>query len=95
MLINVYYDNPNDCDLIGLSLQSFESVKELQDIFLQWLYDKGNDHEYWVYRNGKKIGCAYDTTAFINWINKFYSSCAAQLIEQHARIHNDYPTIFF
>ena len=95
MLINVYYDTPNDCDIIDLALQDFETVRILQGIFFKWLYNKDNDHEYWVYRNGQKIGCAYDTIAFINWVNKYYSSCAAQIIEQHTRAHDDYPTIYF
>ena len=95
MYINVFYDSPNDCDLIDLSLPNFESVITLQDNFLKWLYDKNNDHEYWIYRNNQKFGCAYDSTAFVNWINKYYSNYAAQLIEKHIRINDDYPTIYF
>jgi len=34
MYINVFYDSPNDCDLIDLSLPNFESVITLQDNFL-------------------------------------------------------------
>ena len=95
MLINIFYDSSDDCDLIDLSLQSFESVKKIQNSFLKWLYDKNNDHEYWVYRKGQKIGCAYDTNAFINWINQFHSDYTARIIKQHVSISNDYPTIYF
>ena len=95
MLVNVVYDSSDDCDLISLSSRSFESVKTLQSNFLNWLYDKSNDHEHWVYRNGQKMGCAYDTSVFINWVNQFHSDYAAALIEQHVRINNDHPTICF
>ena len=95
MLIYVFYNSSDDCDLIDLSTQSFESVKTIQTLFLRWLFDKNNEHDYWMYREGQKYGCAYDTNAFIHWLNQFHPDYAAKLIRQHVRIGNDHPTLFF
>ena len=44
-------------------------IEELQNNFFRWLFDKKNDHQYWVIVNGEKKMCKYGTQAFIEWIN--------------------------
>ncbi len=56
MIINVYYDDPFDCDLIDISIRSDQNVEELQQLFFEWLFNEKNDHAYWIVENGVKKG---------------------------------------
>lgn len=49
-----------------------EQINKLQDEFSDWLFDEGNEHEYWMYKNGKKFGCSYGAEAFVYWLNNIY-----------------------
>ena len=95
MIMNVYYDDPYDCDLIDISISSNQNVEKLQQLFFEWLFNENNDHEDWIVENGAKKGCDYDANAFVQWINQFCLGDKAQMIAQHLPMNNKYPTIFF
>lgn len=44
-----------DSDLAYVPDSSVYKPKKLQQLFDKWLYDKTIDHEYWVYKDGKKM----------------------------------------
>ena len=39
--------------------------------FFKWMFDKTNDHKYWVIEDGQKKYCSYATEAFGDWLNQF------------------------
>ena len=57
-----------DChaDIIEIPTNIAVRIHEYRNQFLDWLYDKHNDHDYWV---GNKEGVCYDTDAFVEWLN--------------------------
>jgi uncharacterized protein YgfB (UPF0149 family) len=48
-----------------------ENLEEYRKNFLSWLYDKENNHNYWIYENGEKFVCCYRSEALIEWLNSF------------------------
>ncbi len=50
----------------------YNNIKKIRKEFDKWLYDKNNDHGYWVKVNGVKKGVSYDESAFIDFINERY-----------------------
>jgi len=60
-----------DADLIDCPNEICDDISKYQTKFLKWLFDKNNDHKYWVYKNGEKFGCCYRSNAFVEWLNKF------------------------
>lgn len=69
MEINCFYDEDMEyADIIYIP-NTILDIKELQNNFFRWLFDKNNDHQYWIIVNGEKKMCRYGTQAFIDWIN--------------------------
>ena len=95
MLINVFYEDPSDCDLVEIGDHSPQEIEKLQASFFKWLFDENNDHEYWEYRDGRKFGCAYDAQAFIKWLNDTRLEPSARMIKQHTLMDEHYYTICF
>ena len=52
----------------------YNNISKIRKEFDKWLYDKNNDHGYWVIINGVKKGVSYDASAFIDYINVHYSN---------------------
>ena len=50
----------------------YNNISTIRKEFDKWLYDKNNDHGYWVIINGVKKGVSYDESAFIDFINDRY-----------------------
>lgn len=69
MEINCFYDEDMEYADIVYIPKTILDIKELQNNFFRWLFDKKNDHQYWVIVNGEKKMCKYGTQAFIEWIN--------------------------
>ena len=48
-----------DADIIDCPEDIIDNLIEYKDKFLNWLFDKKNNHPYWLYINGEKVGCYY------------------------------------
>lgn len=86
-------------DLIMVPDSVFENIHEIRSKFDKWLYDKSNDHGYWVYVEGKKRAVSFDTTAFVRYLNDVYlpdsKESASVLQERVEWISADVPMLFF
>lgn len=60
-----------DVDIMECPDLSLKELQIYQGKFLDWLFDKKNDHAYWMYHKGKKHGCSYRSQAFVEWLNTF------------------------
>lgn len=60
-----------DADIIECPNHIVSDLEEYQHRFTEWLYDKNNDHSYWMYVDGEKYGCSYRAEAFVEWLNTF------------------------
>ena len=60
-------------DLIEVSDDIFQNIYEIRKKFDKWLYDKSNNHDYWICVDGKKRAVSFDTEAFIHYLNDVYT----------------------
>ncbi|WP_454054294.1 hypothetical protein [Clostridium sp. Marseille-Q7071] len=60
-----------DADIIDCPENITDNLIEYSNKFMNWLFDKQNNHSYWWYENGEKAGCSYRSEAFVEWLNKF------------------------
>ena len=67
MRVNIFYDD-EFVDIIDVP-ENIGELEKIQGDFLKWLFDKENDHKYWVILDGEKKYCSYGTDALIEWIN--------------------------
>lgn len=47
MIIEVFFDD-DDYEFLDISLSDFNEVEEYQSEFFSWIFNKNNDHKYWV-----------------------------------------------
>lgn len=90
MLINIFYDEePEIADIIELPEDL--DVEQLERDFLSWMFNKNNNHKYWVYENGIKQYCSYGTSAFVEWMNLFIfnnDERKARILEEYSKNYN-------
>ena len=88
-----------DADLIDVPQSVIEQANVYQEQFFSWLFNKNNNHKYWWYEKGKKVGCAYRSDAFIEWLNAFPlrgSKNKAKSVSVHVfEYDNSLPSLFF
>lgn len=60
-----------DMDIIECPDWIVEELPTYQIRFQEWLFNKENNHSYWMYKNGEKNGCRYRSKAFVEWLNEF------------------------
>lgn len=73
-------------------------IKKYVSKFDKWIYNKSNDHPYWIYKEGKKYAVSFDSDAFINWLNEFVLiDCDKAFIVERNKINYDInmPTLYF
>lgn len=59
MIINCFYDEDMEyADIIYLPNIGLR-VDDLQEAFFKWLFNKNNNHKYWIIVNGEKKACKY------------------------------------
>ncbi|GAB6988696.1 hypothetical protein [Paenibacillus pini] len=51
-----------------------KQIEQLQEQFLDWIYNKEIDHQYWIYKEGIKWGVSYRGSAFVEWLNNMNSN---------------------
>ncbi len=95
MYVNVYYDDSTDCDVIELSAEAFQNIGKIQNEFFEWMFNPANAHRFWKYKGFEKIGCAYDSEAFIDWLHSSGIDLSARIISRHTILNINHPTISF
>jgi hypothetical protein len=60
-----------DADIIDCPDNIIDNLIDYSDLFLKWLFDKNNNHSYWMYEDGNKYGGSYRSEAFVEWLNIF------------------------
>ena len=92
MIINCFYDEEmRYADIIYLPDLGL-SVDDLQEKFFNWLFDRNNNHKYWIMVDGEKKACKYGVDAFIEWFNNIYinnNSVMAYMIKENAEQWDD------
>lgn len=61
-------------DIISVPDTIAENIHEYQRMFDEWLYDKNNQHGYWVTVQNEEnsfTGISFDSEAFVNWLNDY------------------------
>ena len=86
-------------DVIDIPDELVTDLKKLQKNFDKWLYNKENNHGYWVVIDGKKRAVKFDGLAFVEWLNKYIltnNNVKAHVIKKETTEYNDnYPFLFF
>ena len=61
-----------DCTLISVPSDIEKNIQTIRKNFDKWLYDKSNNHDYWVYINGAKKAVSFDAEAFVRYLNEYH-----------------------
>jgi len=59
-----------NADIIEIPDSPKIDLEKTYEIFDEWLFDKRNNHKYWVIKKGKKFGVAKHPEAFVDWLNQ-------------------------
>ena len=73
-----------DADIIDIPNFFLPNLKKSSIQFNKWLYNKDNDHGYWIKKNGKKVAVSFRGDAYVDFLNnKMLNSCneKAKIIE--------------
>ena len=100
MLVNITFDDEESLkyvDIVSVPDEVAGNLDEVVNDFLKWMFDKTNNHKYWVIEGGKKKYCSYSTEAFIDWINQFIvkKEKATIIAISSRQIDDTLPIIFF
>ena len=100
MLVNITFDEEESLryvDIVNIPDEVAENLDEVVSEFFKWMFDKTNNHKYWVMEEGKKKYCSYTTEAFIDWINEFITKeeKATIIAISSRQIDETLPVIFF
>lgn len=74
-------------DIIEVPDNILNKIELFQHQFDKWIYNRENEHEYWIKKNGRKMGVRFGSEAFVDYLNLFClngSSEKANLLEKHA-----------
>lgn len=94
-----------DADIIDVPQIVIDNRELLRKRFLKWLFNKHNNHGYWVkIRNnteGYCLGVRYRSDAFVEFLNKKVlkdNEQKAVILKQHVSLneqHIEFPSIVF
>ena len=92
MIINCFYDECMEyADIVYLPNIKID-IEILQEYFFKWMFDKKNNHKYWVIINSEKVYCQYGTQAFVEWFNQHivkHSMEKAYIVKENATSWDD------
>jgi len=67
--------------------------------FGKWLFDKNNNHGYWVIKDGRKYGILSKSESFVEWLNKyilFDNKEKAKIVQKKVcEFDKNLPILFF
>lgn len=100
MLVNITFDDEESLryvDIVNIPDEVAENLDEVVSEFFKWMFDKTNNHKYWVMEENKKKYCSFTTEAFIDWINEFIAKeeKATIIAISSRQIDETLPVIFF
>lgn len=73
VLVNVFFDEEmTDIDVIDIPQVVLDDMHNIKQMFFDWLFNKSNNHKYWICVGGVKKYCSYRADAFIEWLNSYY-----------------------
>lgn len=77
-----------DADIIEVPDMIETKINKIQYQFDKWVHDKSVEHEYWIYKDGKKYCPSFRGDAFVEYLNSFIlndSEEKARIIEMYVR----------
>jgi hypothetical protein len=105
MKVNVFFDGKLwnadilDADIIEIPDCLKDSLDKIRQSYFDWLYDKNNDHKYWMYVNGEKRCVESDSETFIEWMNEHLLNDKpqkARMVERNAaKVDPGLPYLLF
>lgn len=100
MLVNITFDDEDNLrcvDIVDMPNEIVNNLDEVVNEFFAWMFDKSNNHEYWVIEGGEKKYCSYSTEAFIDWLNQYIikEERAAIITISARQIDENLPMIYF
>ncbi len=97
--MNIALEFTYHTDIISVPNEIGIKIKKYQREFDKWLYNKDNNHGYWIIKDGKKLGVSFDTETFVNYLNKFClnnNNEKAKITQKNAtEISPKIPILFF
>jgi hypothetical protein len=99
MRVSVHFNGEQtDADIIDVPSCVISDLDTVLKRFWSWLFDKSNNHDYWVLQNGEKSYCNYRSDAFVFWLNDCYlvnEPEVAKIIEMCAKeVDPNLPKVF-
>jgi len=74
LFVKIEFEYEKDTVYIRCPAKVGRNIRQLQQDFFRWLYDRNNDHPFWVSfgvdeDGNEEFGLSYDEDAFIYWLN--------------------------
>lgn len=86
-------------DIVAVPKDVAKNIEEIRQQFDKWLYDKTNEHGYWLCINGKKQAVSFDSNAFVEYLNKVHlANCAkkASIVQMSIlKLESEIPVLYF
>ncbi|MGF6907927.1 hypothetical protein [Fusobacterium sp. PH5-44] len=95
LVVFAFDENLEDIDIVEVS-ENINNLEEIQEIFFKWLFNKNENHKYWVIENEIKKYCSYDSEAFIEWFNNNLNYGKMKMVKKHAdKPQENLPILYF
>ena len=86
-------------DLIEVPDKVAQDIDKVCSKFDKWLCDKSNNHNYWIYIDGRKKGLCFESEAFLDYLNNVYlidDKEKARLVQKRVEsVSPDVPVLFY
>ncbi|NJI79914.1 hypothetical protein GSQ54_05575 [Clostridioides difficile] len=93
MIIKVIFGGDYNPDYIEVPSDINLKKYEIRDKFYNWIDNTEEEHPFWEYENGIRIGLNYRGNAIVYWLNNYIlkdSKCKSKLIESFSNKSLDY-----
>lgn len=97
MLINIVFSY--DFDIVDVPNIIGDNVRTYQLACDKWLYDKNNNHDFWIIKNNKKYAIATSSEAFVYYINNIlFCGEKASIVKKELNLDSldlSRPTLYY
>ncbi|KPI48368.1 hypothetical protein KW95_13890 [Clostridioides difficile] len=93
MIIKVSFGGDYNTDYIEVPSDINLKKYEIRDKFYNWIDNTEEEHPFWEYENGIRIGLNYRGNAIVYWLNNCIlkdAKCKSKLIESFSNKSLDY-----